>query len=181
MDRLWAPWREKYITGKKPRGCFLCRAIRSPAAKDRGHYLVERTARSFSILNRYPYNNGHLLLAPRRHVKDFSRLTPEEICDLFALFNRSLGRLDRVLRPHGYNVGCNLGRVGGAGVPGHLHLHLVPRWLGDTNFMPVTAGTKVVSQSLDVLYEKLRKPMNKRPPGGGPRRLSRRAREYRRK
>lgn len=148
--RLWAPWRLRYLRHPQPRGCFLCRAIRS--REDRRHGVVVRHPRVIAILNRYPYNNGHVMLAPRRHVGDLAALTPAEWDGLLVVSRQLIARLRRGLKPHGFNLGLNLGRAAGAGVPGHLHLHLVPRWRGDTNFMPILTDTKVISQSLEELY-----------------------------
>lgn len=157
MEKLWAPWREEYVAGKREKGCFFCRMLKQGKGKDRKNHLIERTEFCFSVLNAFPYNNGHLMIVPKEHKMDFSRLTDKEILAMFALLRKSIRLLDRVINPHGYNIGFNIGDVAGAGVPGHIHLHLVPRWQGDTNFMPVLAGTKVISQSLDVLYDKLKK------------------------
>ncbi len=151
---LWAPWRAPYIQHiAQPKGCVFCRAIRS--SKDAENLVVKRSRHSFAILNLYPYNNGHLLIVPKRHVPEFSRLTDREILDLMALQNSMLKRIKQKLKPDGFNVGANLGRVAGAGIPGHLHLHIVPRWRGDTNFMPVIGKTKVISQSLAALRDLL--------------------------
>lgn len=138
------------MTQRNARQCFFCKAKRS--RDDRGHHVIARSRTAFALLNRYPYNNGHLLIAPYRHVGDLTSLTVAEWTNMFHLSRRLLTTLQRRLRAHGFNVGLNLGRAAGAGVPGHLHLHLVPRWTGDTNFMPVLTHTKVIAQSLDELY-----------------------------
>ena len=155
MDKLWAPWRVTYVTKilKKQRGCIFCRMIKEK--KDAANFILLRTKLCYAVLNLYPYNNGHVLLLPNRHVDDLTRLTQEERSDLFDLLEKVKGALDRVVKAQGYNVGINLGKVAGAGFPGHLHVHLVPRWAGDVNFMPVTADTKVISQSLKALYTRL--------------------------
>jgi ATP adenylyltransferase len=161
LDRLWAPWRLDYITtaaatppNQLPAsGCFLCNGI--AAHDDRAHLIAHRTQHSVVVLNKYPYNNGHLLVAPLRHKAALADLTAEEAIDLHELQKVMLHHLDLVLRPDGCNIGLNLGRVAGAGLPGHLHWHIVPRWNGDTNFMPVLAQTKVISQSLEALYDLL--------------------------
>ena len=114
-----------------------------------------RGSHSFCVLNIYPYNNGHLLILPKRHVDDLSKLSPEEREDLMDVLQLNKNLLDKVMTPHGYNVGMNLGKAAGAGFPGHLHIHLVPRWRGDVNFMPVAANTKVISQSLQTLHKRL--------------------------
>ncbi|MGE5307611.1 MAG: HIT family protein [Deltaproteobacteria bacterium] len=150
MDRLWAPWRITYIRGTRKKGkerCIFCAARRD--AKD---YVLFKTARSVAMLNIFPYNNGHTMVAPLRHTGALQKLSRVEMEDLFLSVQRVMRVLDKVLAPQAYNVGMNLGRTAGAGIPGHLHVHIVPRWNGDTNFMPVTGGTKVISQSLDELY-----------------------------
>ncbi len=155
MDKLWAPWRVKYITKiiKENKACVFCRIIKEK--NDKKNYILVRSKYSYSVLNIYPYNNGHLLIIPNRHVNDLKKLSKEERNDLMDLLELNKDLLDQVMKPQGYNIGMNLGRVAGAGFPGHLHVHVVPRWKGDVNFMPVTAGTKVISQSLTALYEKL--------------------------
>jgi len=124
---------------------------------DEKNHLLIRGQWGFVVLNRFPYNNGHLLIAPYRHVGRVESLTEKEWLDLLRLLKEALRRLEKVLRPHGYNFGINIGRAGGAGIPGHLHLHMVPRWDGDTNFMPTLADVKVVSQSLDSAYAYLKR------------------------
>lgn len=154
-ETLWAPWRLDYVV--QPRtdeGCFLCNALAS--ADDEARLVVERRERCFSILNRYPYNNGHLLVAPNRHEGDLAALADGELADLMRLTRDTQQLLLRALSPDGFNIGINLGRCAGAGLPGHLHVHIVPRWNGDTNFMPVTTGAKVIVQSLEALYALLR-------------------------
>lgn len=154
MDKLWAPWRIHYISGaKKQKGCLFCKASRKKA--DRRNLVVSRSKHSFSILNKFPYNNGHIMICPYRHIKDFSDFKNAEILDFFALANRMQKSLKEALNPDGFNLGINMGRAAGAGIAHHLHLHIVPRWKEDTNFMPVVFDTKVISQSLDELYEKL--------------------------
>ncbi len=157
MDRLWAPWRLQYVAAAKPPAaddpCFICRGLAEH--DDRGNQIVLRTPHSAVVLNRYPYNNGHLLVAPRAHKGRLDELRPEETLDITDSLTRMIGLLDRLMHPDGYNVGLNLGRAAGAGLPGHLHWHVVPRWNGDTNFMPVLADVKVISQSLDALYDLL--------------------------
>lgn len=155
-NRLWAPWRSNVVTQRTARQCFFCKAKRS--SDDRGHHVIARSRNAFALLNRYPYNNGHLLIAPYRHVGDLTALTVAEWTTMFRLSQRLLTTLQRRLRAHGFNIGLNLGRAAGAGVPGHLHLHIVPRWNGDTNFMPVLTHTKVIAQSLDELYALLTEP-----------------------
>lgn len=148
--RLWAPWRSTFISNRKQRRCIFCAA--GAARQDRRLHVIARNAEVFALLNRYPYNNGHLMVAPYRHVGRLEALRPAEWIAMFELTRRLIRRLNRTLHPHGLNIGFNLGRASGAGFPGHLHLHVVPRWIGDTNFMPVLADTKIVSQSLDEVY-----------------------------
>ena len=152
MDKLWAPWRISYIQGKKAKGCFLCALIKANKKKD---YLVFKTGKSFCLLNIFPYNNGHLMVSPKRHVKDLSLLKDDEQLDLIKALLLAQKLLMKVLKPEGFNIGLNVGSVAGAGIPGHLHIHIVPRWKGDTNFMPVLGGTKIISQSLDELHKQL--------------------------
>jgi ATP adenylyltransferase len=157
MDHLWAPWRLAYIVAPtKPADgddCFICRGLAD--ADDRKNLIPLRTPRTAVILNRYPYNNGHLLVAPLAHKAAFSDLDDGELLELQQTLGRMIALLDEAMSPHGYNVGLNLGRVAGAGLPGHLHWHIVPRWNGDTNFMSTVADTRVISQSLDALYDLL--------------------------
>ncbi len=155
MERLWAPWRAAYVNklAIKKKSCVFCDICK--AHKDKQHLIFIRKPYAFAVLNLYPYSNGHCLVVPNRHVSDISKLTTEEYAQLMGLLIEAKGLLQKVFKPHGFNVGINLGRVAGAGIPGHVHVHLVPRWKGDHNFMSVTASTKVISQSLAVLYKKL--------------------------
>lgn len=167
-DQLWAPWRLGYIRGEDaveeaPRAepawlpgadptCFLCRDAASPADDDR-NLVVARGPTTVVVLNRYPYNNGHVLVAPARHWGRLDELDAATHLELMQTTARIVGILERGMNAEGFNVGLNLGRVAGAGLPGHLHWHVVPRWNGDVNFMPVFAGVKVIPQSLDALRE----------------------------
>ena len=155
MDKMWAPWRAKYITKilKVNKGCVFCNIAKEK--KDKKNYIFIRKAYSYAVLNIYPYNNGHSLVLPFRHVDDLRKLKSEERKDLFDLLDTVTALLEKVLKPAGFNIGINLGRAAGAGFPGHVHIHVVPRWPGDVNFMPVLSDTRVVSQSLKILYEKL--------------------------
>lgn len=158
MNKLWAPWREKYILQtKKTKGCLFCKTAKSNNKKSKRDYIIHRTKFSFSMLNTFPYNNGHLMIAPYKHSKDFNELNIEELSDLIGLLKLTYNLLECALKPDGYNIGINLGKTGGAGFAGHLHIHIVPRWNGDTNFMPVISNTKVISESLDSLYKRLKK------------------------
>ena len=155
IKRIWAPWRVPYITQiiKKEKGCIFCKLGKSK--KDKNNLIFIRTEHCFAVLNLYPYNNGHTLVVPNRHVKDLRKLRSDETTDLFALLNYTKSLLDAVMHPDGYNIGMNIGRAAGAGVPGHIHIHIVPRWSGDANFMPVVSNTKVISQSLKALHTML--------------------------
>ena len=154
MDRLWAPWRAQYIRegakGIGP-GCFLCRGL--AGREDRDNLLVWRRPSSVVFLNRYPYNNGHLLIAPNVHKGTLAELEGPELTEPIETLRRVVSILDRMLQPQGYNVGLNLGYAAGAGLPGHLHWHVVPRWDGDTNFMPVVGQAKVIVESLSAFYD----------------------------
>ncbi|MFO0959674.1 MAG: HIT domain-containing protein [Isosphaeraceae bacterium] len=160
MERLWAPWRAQYIqAAPSPRvdtdgpACFLCRGL--AGSDDRASLLAWRGESSAVFLNRYPYNNGHLLVCPVEHTGNLARLTDASLHDTMETVRRMMGVLDRMLGPQGYNVGLNQGRAAGAGLPDHLHWHIVPRWDGDANFMPVLADTKVLIESLDAFYDRL--------------------------
>lgn len=150
-DKLWAPWRINYVQVKRKKGCIFCRAGRGY-----GDYVIFKTAKSICMLNIYPYNNGHLMVAPLRHTGDIAKISDREALDLWRCVRKAAGLLEKALRPHGFNIGINVSDEAGAGVPGHLHIHIVPRWRGDTNFMPVISGTKVISQSLDELASRLK-------------------------
>ncbi|MBF0489770.1 MAG: HIT domain-containing protein [Candidatus Omnitrophica bacterium] len=152
MRTLWAPWREAYITkiGQKSKGCVFC-----PIFKDKNdakNYVFLRSPLAFAVLNIFPYSNGHCLILPNRHVADISKLTPDELKEMMELLLKTKDLLQKALKPHGFNIGFNLGRIAGAGIPKHIHMHVVPRWKGDHNFMPVVGATKVISQSLKVVY-----------------------------
>jgi ATP adenylyltransferase len=167
-EQIWAPWRLGYILGEKPEvkpadienlldgadpECFFCRAV--PDGDDRERFVVARGKFSITMLNRYPYNNGHILIAPRRHLARLDDLDDDTQRELSQTITRMIGVLEKLLNPQGFNVGLNLGRAAGAGVPGHLHWHIVPRWIGDTNFMPSLAGIRMIPQSLEALWELL--------------------------
>jgi ATP adenylyltransferase len=157
MERLWAPWRGAYIReatapGAAEQGCFLCRGLAS--RDDRANSVVWRRAHSVVFLNRYPYNNGHLLVAPLVHRATLGECSGADLVEPIETIRLAVAVLDRMFRPQGYNIGLNQGKAAGAGVPGHLHWHIVPRWDGDTNYMPVVGGTKVIAESLDEFYER---------------------------
>src|SRR5579859_1254650 len=146
MEHLWAPWRMAYINQPNQAGdtaCFLCDYIRDPA-HDARNLVLARGERCFVVMNRYPYNNGHLMIAPYAHVPTIEELGPEELTELMVLAQRSLAAFRDAMHPDGYNMGINQGRVAGAGLTEHVHYHVVPRWNGDTNFMPVLGEVKVM-------------------------------------
>ncbi|HOK65451.1 MAG TPA: HIT domain-containing protein [Anaerohalosphaeraceae bacterium] len=152
---LWAPWRMPYIQGlpeKSP--CFLCDYVRTPQ-QDRDNLVLWRTERSIVAFNRFPYNNGHLLIAPLRHIPTLEEADSDELLEMMKLIRESQKVLSLAIHPHGFNIGMNFGRCAGAGLPEHMHIHIVPRWDGDTNFMSVCSSTKVISQSMSELYEEL--------------------------
>lgn len=173
LDRLWAPWRYEFITedeaakaerqernrvevgpGADPE-CFICQA--NADDRDRERHVFFRGEFSIGILNLFPYNNGHLLIAPKRHTARLQELSAEELREINEQLVRWVDRLEREFKPEGFNLGLNLGHAAGAGLPGHLHWHIVPRWIGDTNFMTAIGSTKVIPQSLDTLWKILTK------------------------
>jgi len=155
MERLWAPWRLEYITQEKSGGCVFCE--KPLAGDDRAAYIVRRGTHAFVILNTFPYNNGHIMVAPYAHLADLEDLPPHTLHEMMDLSQQCTRALKLVFSPDGLNLGFNLGAAAGAGIKDHLHLHLVPRWQGDTNFMPVLADVRVIPQSLDESYELLAK------------------------
>lgn len=160
MDKLWAPWRISYIsTAKEQKGCLFCRTSKS--SFDRKNLIILRSRHVFVMLNKFPYNSGHLMVSPYRHIKDLKSFTNEEILDMFSTLSKMQDILKETLNPDAFNVGINIGRGAGAGIPGHLHIHIVPRWREDTNFMPVVFNTKIISQSLNALYAKLSKKLGR--------------------
>ena len=157
MDRLWAPWRRPYILSDhdEPQGCIFCDLPAAGSEHYRDNLILSCGERAFLILNRYPYNNGHVMVVPRAHVADPTALSTSDYRALTELLRRATEALRRTHDPDGINVGMNLGRTAGAGIADHCHYHLVPRWNGDTNFMPVTAEAKIIVQSLEEMYRVL--------------------------
>lgn len=160
MKQLWAPWRSQYMksfSGDIPKKseCFFCEAAEAEPTKYQEHLVVYRGKNVFVILNRYPYNSGHVMVTPIRHCGDIVALSDIESSELMSIIRLTAQVLQSVYSPDGINVGANLGQGAGAGVPGHLHFHLLPRWNGDTNFLPIIAETKVISESLDETWHKL--------------------------
>ncbi len=157
LDILWAPWRYSYVKkAAKSRGggCLFCEAVKK---SDEEALILYRGEKAYIIMNLYPYNTGHLMVAPYRHVAGIEDLDDDELLDLMRLVRLSLKLLRRALSPDGFNIGVNLGRVAGAGIEDHVHIHVVPRWNGDTNFMPVIAGVKVIPQDVRDTYRELRR------------------------
>ncbi|MEO8744420.1 MAG: HIT domain-containing protein [Candidatus Dormiibacterota bacterium] len=155
MKRLWAPWRMEYVAGEQKPGCLFCRVIEHPDDPD-ATLVVWRPPGALVILNRFPYNPGHALVAPHAHVPSLEDLDDEQTTDLMRAVRRTLAVLGQTLIPDGFNAGANIGRAAGAGIPDHVHLHVVPRWNGDTNFMPVIDDVKVVNEALTQTASKLR-------------------------
>jgi len=157
-ERIWAPWRLKYVKDASKddeQECIFCAFPGDDPANDEANLIVHRGERCFVILNKFPYTNGHLMVAPYEHVATLPEVEPETIAELMALAQEAMRILERTYAPHGYNVGFNQGRVAGAGVEHHIHMHVVPRWGGDTNFMPVLGDTRVMPQTLEQSYEAL--------------------------
>jgi ATP adenylyltransferase len=155
MRNLYAPWRMEYISGTPQPGCLFCRVQEAPAADDRKNLVVHRAPDAVVLLNKFPYNSGHLMVAPRAHVATLVGLDDDHTLGVMRLVRRSLVVLEGAMAPEGFNVGVNLGRVAGAGIPDHVHVHVVPRWNGDTNFMPVLGEVKVIGEHLDRTWEKV--------------------------
>jgi len=154
MEILWAPWRMEYILSPKEDSCIFCTRLQQ--SDDRRNLILHRGKESFIILNRYPYTNGHLMVAPYRHIGLLEELSAEEVKDLMINIQLSIRVLKGAMSPHGFNIGANVGKVAGAGVENHVHFHIVPRWEGDTNYMPVLASTRVIPEHLQQTYDRLR-------------------------
>ncbi len=163
MKNMWAPWRMTYIETDVDSGnrCFLCAALEE-TDEDKA-LVLWKSEHTFCIMNRFPYNNGHLMIAPNRHTGDAEELTTEEMTAIMSDTVRAQKVLSKVMRPHGFNWGLNIGREAGAGLVDHIHMHIVPRWSGDTNFMPVFADVKIIPQALEDLYAKLREEVSNIP------------------
>jgi ATP adenylyltransferase len=159
MERLFSPWRSQYIesfahASESKNDCIFCTAL--AGTKDEDHSIVHRGRECFVIMNLYPYNSGHLMIVPNRHIPSPVDITDSESTEIFALIRSMIRALQEVSHPDGFNIGANIGRIAGAGIDQHVHFHLVPRWSGDTNFMPVLNDTKLISEDMNVLYKKLR-------------------------
>ena len=157
MKRIWSPWRLRYVeNAHKIAGCIFCHKAAAPADLDRENYVLLRGERGILILNLFPYNNGHFMVAPYAHVPGLEDLDAETLGALMEMVNRGMAALRQIMRPDGFNVGINLGAAAGAGIADHVHIHCVPRWVGDTNFMPVFSETKVIPELLDGTYDKMK-------------------------
>ena len=160
MEKLWSPWRSQYIDTFKEEpkenlpGSLFTRILNEN--DDRKNYLLYRGKNAFIIMNLYPYNSGHLMIVPYKEAKDLTELDDETRLEMFSLLDLGMQALTEVMKPHGFNIGANLGRVAGAGIEDHMHFHIVPRWNGDTNFMPVLNDVKVISEEMSRTYEKLK-------------------------
>jgi ATP adenylyltransferase len=162
MKELWAPWRSEYFKIPKDKGCFLCKSFAS--RNDRANHVVKRGKTCAVVLNRYPYTGGHLMVCPYRHVSQFDDLSHEEMMEMMDLTRQAIKALRRTIKPSGFNIGINIGEAAGAGLKDHIHLHVVPRWAGDTNFITVMADVRVVPQSLLDLWDILHHAMNRSRP-----------------
>ena len=155
MERLWAPWRMEYISAEPRPGCLFCRVLQDPDDKD-SELVVWRPEGAIVMLNRFPYNPGHAMVAPAAHVGDLEALDDEQTTHLMRALKRTIAVLKASMSPEGFNIGANAGRVAGAGIPDHIHLHVVPRWNGDTNFMTAVAEVRVMAEDLETSYKKLK-------------------------
>jgi ATP adenylyltransferase len=155
VKNLWTPWRGEYVLGEKPSGCPLCIKSKEPVEKDRENYILYRGATCYVMLNLFPYTNGHMMIAPYQHEASLERLDDKALHEMMALTRASVATLTRALSPAGFNIGMNLGKVAGAGIDDHLHMHVVPRWLGDANYMSVLAETRMIPEALDKTYDTL--------------------------
>lgn len=164
---LWAPWRMQYVStaGQSDSGCIFC--TKPQESNDAANLIVWRSTHSFVILNLFPYTSGHLMIAPYRHTGDITSLSEEESLDLWRLMQACVRALDATYKPQGYNIGFNLGRSAGAGIEGHLHLHIVPRWYGDTNFMTTLGETRVLPETLEQTYRRVQQALREVNPDGG--------------
>ncbi len=153
MEVLWTPWRMEFIMGEKPAECIFC--AKPAERRDRENYIVYRGERAYIILNAYPYNNGHLLVVPYAHVPSLEELDSAAAAEVMALAQRGIRALRRAMSPGGFNVGANIGQVAGAGIADHVHLHVVPRWSGDTNYMTIVGQVRMIPELLETTYDKL--------------------------
>ncbi len=155
MERLWAPWRIEYVRMEKIEECIFCKFPRE--SEDEKNLILHRGKHAFIIMNNYPYNPGHVMVAPYRHVANLEELSEDEVLEMHELSALAIKAIKMAMKPQGFNIGINIGRVAGAGIEGHIHIHIVPRWNGDTNFMPVLADTKVIVQEIRENYRELKR------------------------
>jgi ATP adenylyltransferase len=155
MKVLWAPWRMSYILSDKNQGCIFCEMPKQGNNRDRDNLIVYRSSHNFVIMNRYPYNNGHLMVVPYLHIPSLDGLTDEALLDFMKVTQHSINSLQKVLMPEGFNMGINIGKIAGAGMEDHIHLHMVPRWAGDTSFMTVLDEVRVIPEHIMDTYDKL--------------------------
>ncbi|MFQ5752674.1 MAG: HIT domain-containing protein [bacterium] len=154
LDILWAPWRMDYILGEKEEGCIFCSKVQEN--DDKKNLILYRGDHNFVIMNKYPYNNGHLMVVPYRHIAELEILEDSESLEMIKIISKSIAVLKQTIHPEGLNIGLNIGTIAGAGIEDHLHFHIVPRWAADTNFMPVVGQTKVISEALAKTWERLK-------------------------
>jgi ATP adenylyltransferase len=155
MKTLWAPWRMAYILSEKTQGCIFCEMPKQEKSRDRDNLILFRSSYNFVIMNRYPYNNGHLMIAPYLHTSSLDGLTDEALLDFMKLTRHAINSLRKVMMPEGFNIGINIGKIAGAGMESHAHLHMVPRWAGDTSFMTVLDEVRVIPEHIMETYDKL--------------------------
>ncbi len=155
MKTLWAPWRMAYILSEKDQGCIFCEYPKQGVSKDRNNFILYRSTHNFVIMNRYPYNNGHLMVAPYIHTPSLDELADEVLLDFMKVTQHAINSLNKVMMPEGFNIGINIGRIAGAGMESHVHLHMVPRWAGDTSFMTVLDEVRVIPEHIVDTYDKL--------------------------
>ncbi len=160
MDTLWAGWRSKYVgSSQKSSGCIFCDFARTDELE--ANHILYRGELSYIVMNKFPYSNGHLMVIPKRHLSDFTLLTAEESAEVMLLARYAVAALRDTYSPHGFNIGWNIGSAGGAGIAAHMHMHIVPRWEGDTNFMPVIGETKVIPEDLDVSFARIKSSLDR--------------------
>lgn len=158
MEKLWSPWRSKYIDSFKPgavkeKGCLFCRELNED--NDEKNFIIHRSERSIIMMNLFPYNSGHLMVVPKQHASTFNELEEETCVECMRNMKLAMNIITDAIHPHGFNVGANIGRIAGAGIEDHIHFHIVPRWTGDSNFMPIINDVKVISEAMEDTYKKL--------------------------
>ena len=167
MEQLYTPWRKKYVTShnsKETEGCVFCASFNDEAERDRANYLIYRGKATFTVMNIYPYNTGHLMILPHEHISTLVEMSPAAQTEMMKLAGYFTHLLFNLMQPDGFNIGMNIGRAAGAGLESHLHLHLVPRWNGDSNFMAVTGQTRVLPETLEETYDRILTALKQNPP-----------------